>query len=472
MKRRLSIILNMLIVLSLLLAGCEGIDTPTPVPAVSATAEGSAVPDATATPLPPQAPRVLSRAPEQGEEQALDAPLIIAFDQPMDQATAEAALDITPEIDGTLTWDDEATLRFTPAEAWARANTYQVSLGAEAASTQGLAMEEPYTFVFDTVGYLGVAEVFPQPDSADVAGDSAIRVIFDRPVVPLTALEEQADLPALLTFEPAVPGTGVWVNTSIYSYQPAEGLAPGTAYTATVAAGLEDSTGAVLKADYVWSFRTELPAVTLTEPASDALYVDPGAAVRITFNQAMSPAATEERFSLGPESGGPAVAGAFGWEENTLVIAPEEALARGERYRVQLTAGAPALNGEAATAETLDYAFTVAPLPRFVSMAPKDGSTDVPRGDGMQITFSARSARPASCKGSASPPRWTSTPTGAATAPWSTVGVFCCLHPLHRDLEQRNQWPLRRCPAGHHGGALYHPARGAPGAAQCVGADG
>ena len=65
-----------------------------------------------------------------------------------------------------------------------------------------------------------VAEVFPSPDSSEIATDAVITVIFNRPVVPLLSAEEMAGLPQPLSFFPEVAGSGEWINTSIYMFHP------------------------------------------------------------------------------------------------------------------------------------------------------------------------------------------------------------------------------------------------------------
>ncbi|MFB0534599.1 MAG: hypothetical protein ACETWR_06425, partial [Anaerolineae bacterium] len=71
---------------------------PTPTPL-----EAEALP--TPTPLPPQPPITVYRSPAPGEEQALEEPIVIAFDQPMDRASVEEAFSIEPEVEGRFSWE-------------------------------------------------------------------------------------------------------------------------------------------------------------------------------------------------------------------------------------------------------------------------------------------------------------------------------------------------------------------------------
>jgi hypothetical protein len=210
-----------------------GVDTPTAItPEATGTAvptvEPTVTPGPTPTPLPPINPIIIERRPARGEEAAVDGAIEISFDQPMDRDSVEAALnvsaggDVPLTIAGSIEWPDEATLRFIPVEPLERAAQYAVTVGTEATSKRGLALQREVAFSFATVGFLAVSQVIPAPDTADVASDASITVMFNRPVVPLVAVSDPArnDLPHPLSLVRAsdgaqVEGSGEWLNTSI-----------------------------------------------------------------------------------------------------------------------------------------------------------------------------------------------------------------------------------------------------------------
>ena len=123
------------------------------------------------------------------------------------------------------------------------ATLYHASLAAQAASAEGIALQDPFSFQFATVGDLQVSQVFPAPGTQDVASSAVVTVIFNRPVVPLVIAEEQANLPQPLVFSPVVAGKGEWVNTSVYAFRPTQALKGDTTYTLSVLAGLKDASG-------------------------------------------------------------------------------------------------------------------------------------------------------------------------------------------------------------------------------------
>jgi len=174
-------------------------------------------------------PVVVDRAPERGEEQGATAPIVLAFDKPMDRESTEEALSITPSIVYSVRWrDNDTRLEVVPAgEGFERDATYEVKVATSALATNGKNLAEELLFNFKAVGYLEVTQVIPAPDAADVAIDSDVTVMFNRPVVPLTSISNQRNLPQPVTFDPPIEGSGEWLNTSIYVFHPEGSLQAG-----------------------------------------------------------------------------------------------------------------------------------------------------------------------------------------------------------------------------------------------------
>ncbi|MCX7682294.1 MAG: Ig-like domain-containing protein, partial [Anaerolineae bacterium] len=235
MLRSVSFISLLTLLASLLLGACRATPTPAPSPTPP-----SYTPPATGN----VSPLIVQRTPERGEELAVDGVIELVFDRAMDKATVEKAFQISPQVEGSLEWANERTVRFKPARDLKRATEYYVTVGAEAKAADGNYLDGAYRFRFRTVGYLEVTQVIPAPDAQDVAADSTITVIFNRPVVPLRALSDPAygELPRPLLLDPPAEGQGEWLNTSIYVFTPTS-LKGGTTYKARVKAGLTDTTG-------------------------------------------------------------------------------------------------------------------------------------------------------------------------------------------------------------------------------------
>ena len=179
----------------------------------------------------------------------------------MDADTTAAAFAIEPETPGEIQVDGRA-LTFTPDKPLTRGAAYQFAVNDTATGQNGKKLAAPVSMRFTTVGFLQVTSTQPAADSEEVSVDSPITVIFNRPVVPLTGISQQADLPQPLVIQPEVAGTGEWLNTSIYKFTPETALGGATEYEVTIPAGLMDTTGGLLAEDYVFSFRTADPVVS------------------------------------------------------------------------------------------------------------------------------------------------------------------------------------------------------------------
>ncbi len=373
-------ILSLVALFSLVLGGCRSAVGPTPSPTPPPY-----------TPPPPDtvSPIVIQRTPERGEELSPDGIVELVFDRPMDKPSVEASFLVGPDVPGSIEWADERTVRFKPARDLKRDADYYVTLSAEAKATDGNLLDGAYRFRFRTVGYLEVAQVIPAPGAEDVEAGSAVTVIFNRPVVPLTAVSDPAtaELPQPLVLDPPVEGTGEWLNTSIYVFTPAGTLPGGTRYEARVAAGLADTTGGVLAEDYVWSFSTQPPQVVWVSPHEDAELVGVDTAVEVSFNMPVDCASAAQAFSL--RTGLRSIPGSVECAEATLVFTPGERLVFDKTYRAQVDAGVRSAEGGEGMEGAYEWRFDTVPLPRIVGTRPEDGEQDAwPRAD-FEIIFNA-----------------------------------------------------------------------------------
>jgi len=328
------------------------------------------------TPVPPDTvpALVIQRSPEAGRELPLDGTIELVFDRPMDPQTVEAALRFYPPVEGTLRWVDRRTLRFRPSTPLQRGAVYDLVLTQAARAADGAPLNRAYRFRFQTVGFLEVAQVVPADGTQDVDPTSAtITVLFNRPVVPLKALEEQGDLPQPLTLcagDPCTPvsGHGEWVNTSIYRFVPEGPLAGGTVYTARIAAGLTDTTGGLLAEDFVWRFATAAPQVVQVSPADESALVPVDRPIVVRFNQPVDPTSAQAAFHISP-----AVVGTFQVLTDTLIFTPTQPMAFDTPYQVTVEAGVTSAAGGRGMAAPYRWRFRTVPLPRIIGTDPRDG---------------------------------------------------------------------------------------------------
>jgi alpha-2-macroglobulin len=425
-NRRLAVMVVLLIFVSSLLPACRVPGQTTEagesqaVAAASEMTEEARGAEATLPPPTPQpwSPRVAQTVPAVGEEQPLAAPVKILFDQPMDAEKTEEAFSIQPEVEGSVSWPQPNLLQFTPASDLSRATEYAVSLTSDAASESGLELAEALQFEFQTVGYLEVSAVQPAPDTEEVAVDVVVTVLFNRPVVPLTAIEDQDKLPQPLVFVPPVTGQGEWLNTSIFQFVPDEGFAPATTYKARISSSLEDTTGGVLAEDYTWEFTTVMPAVVSTSPAADRIYVSTQPTIEVAFNQPMDHEAVERAFVMRDAETGTPVAGTFAWEAEgltqsardeyemydyswdrgegpeqvgveTMQFTPNKSLEFGVTYEASLPEETRGAMGAVGTQEDYSWSFTTIEYPEIVGTYPEDGDDAADPWGGIEVSFSS-----------------------------------------------------------------------------------
>ncbi|MBK9049952.1 MAG: Ig-like domain-containing protein [Chloroflexi bacterium] len=393
-KRTLSLtrLLAICLIIIFVLAACRKKDEATPAPqptntTAAATPRPTATPRPVTTPAPISnqsvdpadidwAPQVVYSSPLPGEETTLDGAITIRFDQPMDRASVEAAFAITEEqgdaqaVRGNFTWTRDDTVIFTPANNLDRQQRYRVQIGTRAQGLNGQTLEGPVLLNLETVGFIAVSQVIPDTDTDNVQTDSAITVLFNRPIVPLTATGQQANLPQPLTFTPPLDGTGEWVSTSVYRFVPDAPLDGATTYRVTVNEGLEDVVGGLLAEDYTWSFTTVDPSVVSMAPVnnSEGITLESGFAVQ--FNMPMDRASTEGAITLSP-----ATDVEFTWtdEDRTVLITPTARLELDTDYTLSVATSAQSANGNASLDRLTRSNFSTIPFPAVVSTYPEDG---------------------------------------------------------------------------------------------------
>jgi hypothetical protein len=109
---------------------------------------------------------------------ALQQPILVSFNQPMDHQSTEAAVQITPATTVTYAWDAQSrTLSVTPTSGNLAPNTqYQVTIGpgAKTAAKQALATPQTITFVTQPPAPTPQASPAPRPSPANPLGEKQI----------------------------------------------------------------------------------------------------------------------------------------------------------------------------------------------------------------------------------------------------------------------------------------------------------
>ncbi|HSB03151.1 MAG TPA: Ig-like domain-containing protein, partial [Anaerolineales bacterium] len=339
-KRRVTLTLNCFLLLALILTSCGGMPgLRTPTPAVpTPTSFQQALP-----------PALVETDPPLGSVIGHQSPITFYFNEAVNKSSAESALTGLPA--GTFTWNDDATLVFTPTQPYPPNTTLDFSIAGSLQSANGFGMAVPIELSFSVADTLRATIFLPKPDSEDVNVDAAIAVSFNQPVVALGA--ETADQPLAFNIQPSAKGRGEWINTSTYIFYPEPALAGGTEYTVSLNPALKTVTGVGFTLDggagagsaaSTWKFTTSRPRVVKLEPSVEALLpLDP--AIKLTFNQPMDTQSVEASFMLSGTEG--AVRGKFSWnkDDTEMTFTPDDLLGRNVGYILNLGATAQSKGG-------------------------------------------------------------------------------------------------------------------------------
>lgn len=384
MKRRFLLILNCFLLIGLVLTSCAGAPT-IPIPNFIAPTETSSAPTTSSAPVIQGAfpPALVETNPPLNTVVGHLSPITFYFNQAMNKQSVESAFSGLPE--GTFTWNDEATLVFTPTQSYQSNTVLNLTLANTIQSSTGFGIPEPIEIPFTVTDYLHPTNILPQANATDVNVQSAIVASFNQPIVPLGA--DPSSLPPAFTLVPSASGNGEWINTSTYIFYPDPALAGGTEYAVSLNQDLKSVTGVGFAGSEgnAWKFVTATPQVVSVSPSEDELLpLDPQ--IKLTFNQPMDTKSVEANFVFTGTQG--AVRGKFTWNDDAteLTFVPDELLARNVGHILNVGAEAKSLGGMAlgtaygAVLKTYDN-FTVTSSKTEFNMTSFTFSTPLAKGD-------------------------------------------------------------------------------------------
>jgi hypothetical protein len=210
---------------------------------------------------------------------ALDAPLRIPFNWPMDQASVEAGLVISPAVEGQVEWE-ENTLVFRPRGGLAAETDYQIALRPDVRDASGAPLAEERQWTFATEPFLLGAKV---PTRAVVTElQQPLAFTFALPM-------DHSSVRAALTISPDTPGDLVWSDGDrAVTFQPDLAWQAGTDYQVTLSGSARTADGAQsMGEDRTWAFATAVTEVQFGEgPNVQVLDVVGERAVQIIFQGA------------------------------------------------------------------------------------------------------------------------------------------------------------------------------------------
>lgn len=200
-------------------------------------------------------PAVASVSPPEGSLYVAPQPdVTVTFNQPVDQASAEASFVLTPSgsgpVAGAFTWTDSRTFVFRPSQPLPLGGPVQavVKAGVRAQGSQA-AMAEDYVWTFTTVGVPTITQTEPLNGSQS-APIGSVRITFSNPMDPQSVEDNISVLP-----KPEDDLNFFWEpsNLRVNVYY---GGKPSTAYRVTLTTDAKDRYGQPLAAPLDLSFVT------------------------------------------------------------------------------------------------------------------------------------------------------------------------------------------------------------------------
>ncbi|HKP52311.1 MAG TPA: Ig-like domain-containing protein [Chloroflexia bacterium] len=277
-------------------------------------------------------------------------PVAVSFSEAMNQSSAQSAFSIAPYISGTFKWKQGNTLIFTPNAPLKPNTTYTVSVSTKARTSSGRYLVAAHTARFQTDLPPAIVRTLPTDGADEVPADAIVTVNFNRPMIPLTSLDNQPDVSKWVSIKPAVQGRWVWLGTAAVGFHPATGYLPATTYTVEVKAGWPDAVGVTLAQGTTFRFMTIKPAISSAEPYNSQKEVDLDAPVIVRFNMAMDRASVQGAFSLKRTDLKESLKGTYAWSPDSTVMTftASSLLEFSKAYTAGITGPVKAATGNAA----------------------------------------------------------------------------------------------------------------------------
>jgi ketosteroid isomerase-like protein len=342
----------------------------------------------TFTTAPP--PTVVSTVPANlAPAVVVNTPISATFSEAMDPTTINGTTfkvtgpGVTP-VAGVVSYSG-TTATFTPTLVLANSALFTATITTGAHDLTGAPLAANFVWTFTTAPPPTVVSTVPANLANTVAVNTPISATFSVAMNPATITGT--------TFKVTGPGATAVAGAVTYAgntatFTPTAILANSTLFTATITTGAQDTTGAPLAANFVWTFTTAPPPAVVppTVPPSNAVAVAEGVVLSATFSVPMEASTINTTtFTLtGP--GATPVTGAVNYSGNTATFTPAARLAPSTLYTATITTGATDATG-APLAANYVWTFTTAPLPAVTSTVPASGATNVPLNQKVAATF-------------------------------------------------------------------------------------
>lgn len=303
-------------------------------------------PEATTATLPSRVASAIDPSEFQTEirtSESPSAPVTMTFPAPMDVASVEQMIRITPATNVVLAWDERGTrLTITPTTAWRPGTYHNITIRAGALEASGAPITRHIRAAFLTRPATTGSVAATQPIGTETTVATAFRVTFSGPVdastldVVVSPAVEGTLVPVEPVLDPAMAlDTGF--ETRTFDFVPSEPLQPDTEYVVAVAPGARDADGAPLVTTGLTVRTAAAPSVVRFRPRNDTAAVGWQQTLSVRFTEPMDRASTEAAWSA--LQGTKAIAGTFSWAEGDTVLVFDPKAVLGYSQKVMMSVG-------------------------------------------------------------------------------------------------------------------------------------
>lgn len=292
----------------------------------------------------------------------LDAAATIGFSTPMERASVEAALAVTPSTAVELHWSSDDTLvTIVPVGHWAADTYHTITVQAGSLASTGRPLTTPVRTAFLTRGPASAVAAATEVLGKRVGLGTAFTIGFDRAIDP-------ASLPRSIRLEPAVPGR-LTVEAATdglpqVTFTPLAALKANTRYKLVVD-GVRDEDGVPVAA-YALAVKTAVaPEVVRFRPSARQEDVTRATDISVRFSRPMDRASAKKAFQVLAD--GKPVKGTitFAEKDTVAIFDPAKNFAYDTKVVVTVAATARSADGVALRkAEQIAFHTKLKPAPK------------------------------------------------------------------------------------------------------------
>lgn len=283
------------------------------------------------------------------QEYALDAPITIYFNQPMDQASVESAFHTSPILAGRFFWNFTGnSVTFRPEPQFMASQKYEVILANSARTREGQKLAFPFTVTFYTTA-VQVIQTAPLNGSLGVSTGTNLMFTFN-------SVMDKVQLPDHWSIKPETPGDFKWLDNYSMLFIPGTLLEPQTDYQIRLDSLVADIYGRKTGKPFIFYFSTEPTRILYTNPSNGAGSISRNASILVAFNAEMDELAVQNAFQITPVT-----AGQFRWDNlSTLRFVPSSPLLPVTLFTIRLGTGARTRSAHTLS-DVYEFKFTTAP---------------------------------------------------------------------------------------------------------------